>query len=311
MSMIAVMVEPFQMGREKKEPGEKMQFVGRGRPIPAKTLDKSLWRGSYRVDRGQASACVRLRTGLELNFAPVCGAIVTPLRQTGRNIDARPTFGPKTVAARRIFAMVDTTSAPENGTPESTAHETALPEPTGFDTHGAGKKLDAAIAEVEAGGTEIKSRFSKAIEEARASAEALRADAADLTTAARKVAGATAAEWTEQASTLAAQSREKGLDLVRQGKDKTSEAIVVVSRAISDTAPVIDEKLGVTYGDYARSAAGALETSADKLAAKDVAELGADVLEFVRKSPATALGIAAVTGFLFARLFSRSGGRDA
>lgn len=58
-------------------------------------------------------------------------------------------------------------------------------------------------------------------------------------------------------------------------------------------------------------AAGALESSADRLAAKDVAELGDDVMTFVRKSPATALGIAAVTGFLLARLFSRSGRDDA
>ena len=159
--------------------------------------------------------------------------------------------------------------------------------------------------------TAIKSRFSKAIDDARASAGALRADAADLTAAAREKAGATAAEWSEQASALAGQARDKSLDLARQGKDKTSEAIAVVGRAISDTAPVIDEKLGVTYGDYARSAAGALESSAEKLAAKDIGDLGEDVKEFVRKSPATALGIAAVTGFLFARLFSRSGSRDA
>ena len=69
--------------------------------------------------------------------------------------------------------------------------------------------------------------------------------------------------------------------------------------------------LGVQYGDYARNAAGALETSAEKLSAKDFNDLGVDVKEFVRKSPATALGIAAVTGFLVARLFSRSGDRDA
>jgi ElaB/YqjD/DUF883 family membrane-anchored ribosome-binding protein len=158
---------------------------------------------------------------------------------------------------------------------------------------------------------EIKSRFSRAIEDARASAEGLRADAAEIAAAAREKAATTATEWTEQANVLASQARDKSLELARQGKDKTSEAIAVVGRTISDTAPVIDEKLGVQYGDYARAAAGALETSAEKLAAKDFGELGDDVKAFVRKSPATALGIAAVTGFLFARLFSRSGNRDA
>ncbi|WP_420382594.1 hypothetical protein [Novosphingobium sp.] len=176
----------------------------------------------------------------------------------------------------------------------------------------AGEKIAAAAAAVQdtakvasdEGEAAIKSRFSKAIDDARASAESLRSDAADLAANARKKAA-------EQASALASQSRDMGLDLARQGKDKTSDAIVAVSRAISDTAPVIDEKLGVTYGNYARSAAGALENSADRLANKDLTELGDDVKAFVRTSPATALGIAAVTGFLLARIFSRSGGDNA
>lgn len=157
----------------------------------------------------------------------------------------------------------------------------------------------------------IKSRFSKAIEDAKTAAETLRADAADLTSAARERAGATAGEWSEQAGVLARQARERGLDLARQGKDRTSDAIAVVGRSIADTAPLIDEKLGVSYGDYARAAASTLESSAQKLAEKDIADLGEDVREYVRRSPATALGIAAVTGFLVARLFSRSGRRDA
>jgi ElaB/YqjD/DUF883 family membrane-anchored ribosome-binding protein len=157
----------------------------------------------------------------------------------------------------------------------------------------------------------IKSRFARAIDDAKASADALRGDAIEITTAAREKAAATAAEWTEQAGAYASQARDKSVELAQQGKAKTSEAIAVVGRAISDTAPVIDEKLGVHFGDYARSAAGALEQTAEQLATKDFADLGEDVKAFVRKSPATALGIAAVTGFLFARLFSRSGDRDA
>lgn len=157
----------------------------------------------------------------------------------------------------------------------------------------------------------VKTRFAKAIDDAKASATTLRSDAAELTTAAREKAAAAATEWSEQAATYATQAREKSAELAQTGKAKTSEAIAVVGRSIADTAPVIDEKLGVSYGDYARAAANALETSAEKLAEKDFAELGEDIKEFIRKSPATALGIAAVTGFLFARLISRSGRNDA
>lgn len=169
----------------------------------------------------------------------------------------------------------------------------------------------AAPETAETSEAAIKSRFARAIDDAKASAGALRGDAVEITTAAREKAAATATEWTEQAGAYASQARDKSLELAQQGKARTSEAIAVVGRAISDTAPVIDEKLGVQFGDYARSAAGALESTADKLAAKDFADLGEDVKAFVRKSPATALGIAAVAGFLVARLFSRSDDHDA
>jgi len=168
-----------------------------------------------------------------------------------------------------------------------------------------------AVETAASDGEAIKSRFTRAIEDARASADALRNEAAELTSAARERATAAASEWTEQAGTYANQARERGIDLANQGKARTSEAIAAVGRAISDTAPVIDEKLGVTYGDYARQAATAIDSTAERLANRDFAELGEDVKAFVRKSPATALGIAAVTGFLFARLFSRSGDREA
>ncbi len=164
----------------------------------------------------------------------------------------------------------------------------------------------AATAEAEGADAahEVKSRFARAIEDARN-------NAAEMASAAREQAGAAAAEWTEQAGNLASQARDKGIELARQGKEKTSEAIATVGRALSDTAPVIDEKLGPKIGDYARATASALESSAEQLAAKDFNDLGEDMKTFVRNSPATALGIAAVTGFLFARLFSRSGSRDA
>lgn len=175
------------------------------------------------------------------------------------------------------------------------------PEPT--DTGAAPAANDDAAA--------LKTRFSKAIDDARASADALRAEAVERAQAAAERAQATASEWSEAAGTMAGQARDKGIELAEAGKAKTSEAIAAVGRSLAETAPVIDEKLGVTYGDYARAAADALESSAGRLAEKDFAELGEDVREFVRKSPATALGIAAVAGFFLGRLFTRSGRSDA
>jgi ElaB/YqjD/DUF883 family membrane-anchored ribosome-binding protein len=75
---------------------------------------------------------------------------------------------------------------------------------------------------------------------------------------------------------------------------------------VGDTATQIDEKVGEQYGDYARKASRGLQEASAKLEAKSVEEIGEDAREFVRKSPGTAVGIAAVLGFLVARLF-RSG----
>ena len=68
-------------------------------------------------------------------------------------------------------------------------------------------------------------------------------------------------------------------------------------------------KLGTRYSDYARTAARTMQETAAKLEAKDLDELGADARQMVRKSPGIAIGIAAVVGFMFARLF-RGGNND-
>ncbi len=68
------------------------------------------------------------------------------------------------------------------------------------------------------------------------------------------------------------------------------------------------------YGDYAHRASGAVSGFADNVRDKDVDDLIDDTREFVRKSPAVAIGIAAVVGFALVRLIKTglddvSGGR--
>ena len=102
------------------------------------------------------------------------------------------------------------------------------------------------------------------------------------------------------------QAKERASDLALEGKAKTTEALKGLSRLVQDNAPAIDEKLGLKYGDYARNAARSMDTAAERLEAKDLAELGEDAKEFVRKSPGLAVGMAAVAGFMLARLFKGS-----
>ncbi|OYW47735.1 MAG: hypothetical protein B7Z36_02240 [Novosphingobium sp. 12-63-9] len=162
---------------------------------------------------------------------------------------------------------------------------------------------------------EAKSRFGKAIEEAKAGAEALKDEAVGRATAATGAAkdkvSAAASDWSEQAGAYAATAKDKGLELAVQGKAKASDALTALSKTISGSATTIDEKLGVQYGDYARGAARGIQETAAKIESKDLGELGEDVQEFVRKSPALAIGIAAATGFMLARLFRGSGSSDA
>lgn len=161
---------------------------------------------------------------------------------------------------------------------------------------------------------EAKSRFSKALDEAKAGAAALKAEAVEKAGALKadaKVkadgykgrAGEKGEQLKGDAAAYGEQAKAKATELALETKAKTSEAMVSLGRFATDNAGTIDEKLGVKYGDYARSAARSLETGAAKLDAKSLDELGEDAREVVRKSPGTAIAVAVGAGFLLARLF--------
>ncbi len=95
-----------------------------------------------------------------------------------------------------------------------------------------------------------------------------------------------------------------------KGKDRATEAVSSISKLIRDSAATIDENVGKQYGDYARSAADSVDGFAGKMDAKDVDAIVTDARDFVRKSPAVAIGAAAAIGFVLARLV-RSGRDDA
>ncbi|QNM83570.1 hypothetical protein H8M03_04380 [Sphingomonas sabuli] len=105
-----------------------------------------------------------------------------------------------------------------------------------------------------------------------------------------------------QGSKLSGEAAGKARGFVGQGLERGSEALSNVSRLVGDTADGLDERLGPEYGDYARRAAQALDSTASKLATKDPDELIDDTRQFVRKSPGIALAGAAIVGFALARL---------
>lgn len=109
---------------------------------------------------------------------------------------------------------------------------------------------------------------------------------------------------------LKAQATDSVRAAATKGKDRATEAVGSISKLIRDSAGTIDDNVGKQYGDYARSAADMVEGFAGKMDAKDVDALAEDARQFVRKSPAVAIGAAAAIGFVLARLV-RSGGKDA
>lgn len=154
--------------------------------------------------------------------------------------------------------------------------------------------------------SEAKGRFNAALEEARAGAAALRSEAGERAAAYRNQARSQSEDWVAQARDYGEQAKGRAGELATEGKSKLAEAIATLGRAVSDTAPTVDDKLGARYGDYARQASRSLEDYSSRLDNRSVEELGEDAREFVRKSPGLAIGMAAVGGFLLARLFRGS-----
>lgn len=115
--------------------------------------------------------------------------------------------------------------------------------------------------------------------------------------------------WREQASVVAEQAKTTAWSAAATAKSSTGSALHGLSKLISDTAETVDSRLGPQYGDYARQAAEAVAGAAQSLDAKDVDQLAEEARDFVRKSPAVAIGAAAVVGFVLMRL-ARGGGSD-
>ncbi len=151
-----------------------------------------------------------------------------------------------------------------------------------------------------------KSRFNAALEEAKAGAAALKTEASERAAVYRNQAKSQSEDWVAEAKNYGTQAKGKAGELATDGKGKVAEALLALGRAVFDTAPTVDEKLGAKYGDYARSASRSLQDASAKIDSKSIDELGEDAREMVRKSPGLAIGVAAVSGFLLARMFRGS-----
>lgn len=111
-----------------------------------------------------------------------------------------------------------------------------------------------------------------------------------------------AVDWKAQVDPLKEQATKTAKSAAGAAKEKTGSAMQSLAKLITDTAGTVDAKLGPQYGDYARQAAEAVAGAAETLDSKDVDQLMTEARDFVRKSPAVAIGAAAVVGFVLMRL---------
>ncbi len=153
---------------------------------------------------------------------------------------------------------------------------------------------------------QAKAKFSKALDEAKAGAAALTAEAKGRADVYREKALAKSGNWVDEAKVYGDQAKQKAEELAVEGKTRASDALAGLGKLVADNAETIDDRFGEKYGDYARTASRKIQETAAKIEAKNLDEVGDDAREFVRKSPGVAVGLAAAAGFLIARLFSRS-----
>ena len=106
----------------------------------------------------------------------------------------------------------------------------------------------------------------------------------------------------DQVVSLRAQATDRARSFADDGKGKVTGLLENVSGVIDDAAKSVDERLGEDYGDYAHRAANAVADFAGRIRDKSVDDILDDTRDFVRKSPAIAIGIAAVAGFALIRV---------
>lgn len=109
---------------------------------------------------------------------------------------------------------------------------------------------------------------------------------------------------------LSSEATDRARGLLGQGLERSAEALSNVSKLVGDTADGLDERLGEEYGDYARRAASAIESTANNIASKNPDEIIEDTRNFVRNSPGLAVAGAAIVGFVVARLIKSGLNRD-
>ena len=116
------------------------------------------------------------------------------------------------------------------------------------------------------------------------------------------VTGAATQSFKDGAAKMTKDATGKARAYAEDGKARVGGVLDELSKMMGDAAGTVDEKVGAQYGNYARSAADAVSGFSESLKSKNVDDIVADARDFVKKSPAIAIGTAAALGFVLMRL---------
>ena len=116
------------------------------------------------------------------------------------------------------------------------------------------------------------------------------------------VTGTATQSLKDGAAKLTKEATGKARSYAEDGKARVGGVLDELSKMMGDAAGTVDEKVGAQYGNYARSAADAVSGFSESLKSKNVDDIVADARDFVKKSPAIAIGTAAALGFVLVRL---------
>lgn len=110
----------------------------------------------------------------------------------------------------------------------------------------------------------------------------------------------------EQISTLTGQAGDKAREYADDGKTRATGLLQSLAEILADASGSVEDKLGGQYAGVGRKASDSIKSLASTIDERSIDDLVADARAFVERSPAVAIGIAALLGFAVARVV-RSG----
>lgn len=106
---------------------------------------------------------------------------------------------------------------------------------------------------------------------------------------------------------MASQAGEKLMDTAESQKRAGADYVISVADAVRRAAGEFDEQIPQA-GEYIRSAAAQMESMAESLRRRDVAQMFSDVQSFARRQPTAFLGASFLAGFVAMRFLRSSSG---